>query len=464
MKIEVRNLGVITEAQIDLKPLTIFVGPNNAGKTWLAYTLAGILGDYGREKYVKAYINGSIEDTYPSLEAAIQQVLDKGNAKFDIVHFAEVSGETYFNNVATYAKHWLKEYWSTETASFQAFAINIALAETKAKFLDQIMNQTWESKLGIGLSMGSGNRSSLLSALKEQGKREIYIYTSTGENLSEQLPLVAIREFLVNMVVGALNHALYSYICMLPTERTSLTSILTNRLALQEVLHKTRNTRPLIEPVRHFADMIVELFNSSLSARERDAKHYIELQAYIQLAHVLEEQILRGSVHFSTPEPDPFRTILFQPDQNTTLEISIASSMVKELSALVLYLRYTAKPNDWLIIDEPEMNLHPEAQARFTEFLAMLVQAGSQILLTTHSPYVVDHLANLMKAAESIEPDAITEKFYLQRKEAFVPKDKVSVYLINNGKAENILDENGVIHWDTFSDVSDKVTEIYFDL
>lgn len=456
MKIEVRNLGVITEAQIDLKPLTIFVGPNNAGKTWLAYTLAGILGDYGREKYVKAYINGSVQDTYPSLEATIQQVLAEGNAKFDIVQFAEVFGETYFNNVARYAKQWMKEYWSTETVSFQAFSIHIALAGTKARLLERVTNYTWESNLGIGIS----NRNSLLRVLKEQGKREIYIYTSTEENLSEKLPLFAIREFLVNMIVGALNHALYSYVCMFPTERTSLTSILTNRLALQEVLHKTRSTKPLIEPVRHFSDMIVDLFNSSLSEREKDT----ELQAYIQLAQVLEEQILRGSVRFSTPEPDPFRTILFLPDQQTTLDISISSSMVKELSALVLYLRYIAKPGDWLIIDEPEMNLHPEAQARFTEFLAMLIQADLQILLTTHSPYILDHLANLMKGAESTEPDTIKEKFYLQRKEAFISKGKVSVYLVDKGKTENILDEDGVIHWDTFSGVSDRVTEIYFEI
>lgn len=34
--------------------------------------------------------------------------------------------------------------------------------------------------------------------------------------------------------------------------------------------------------------------------------------------------------------------------------------MVKELSPLVLYLRYLARAGELLIIDEPEMNLHPE--------------------------------------------------------------------------------------------------------
>ena len=39
MKIKIRNLGPIRdEAVFELKPLTIFIGPNNSGKTWLAYT------------------------------------------------------------------------------------------------------------------------------------------------------------------------------------------------------------------------------------------------------------------------------------------------------------------------------------------------------------------------------------------------------------------------------------------
>ena len=44
--------------------------------------------------------------------------------------------------------------------------------------------------------------------------------------------------------------------------------------------------------------------------------------------------------------------------------MTVSSSMVKELAPLVLYLRYLAKPDELVIIDEPEMNLHPAAQVQ----------------------------------------------------------------------------------------------------
>src|SRR5581483_10865001 len=101
MKVSVRNLGVIKEAEIDLKPFTVFIGPNNAGKTWLAYALSGILGSYMLEKYISAYVSTprTISDTYPLLDETIKQVLDKGNTKIDLVRFADEYAEAYVNNI-----------------------------------------------------------------------------------------------------------------------------------------------------------------------------------------------------------------------------------------------------------------------------------------------------------------------------------------------------------------------------
>ena len=52
MKVTICNLGIINKVQIDLKPLTVFIGENGTGKTWTAYTLAGMLGKYGFDYYI----------------------------------------------------------------------------------------------------------------------------------------------------------------------------------------------------------------------------------------------------------------------------------------------------------------------------------------------------------------------------------------------------------------------------
>lgn len=47
IEIAVENFGPIAEANIDLRPLTVFVGPSNTGKTYFAtlvYALHGISG------------------------------------------------------------------------------------------------------------------------------------------------------------------------------------------------------------------------------------------------------------------------------------------------------------------------------------------------------------------------------------------------------------------------------------
>ena len=217
LKIEVSNLGVIKDAEVDLKPLTIFVGSNNAGKTWLAYTLSAILGPYGWRKYTNAYVADEIQDSYPTLETAIQLVLDEGNTKIDLVDFAEKHGEKYINNVAKLAKQWMREFMSTEQALFDNLDVNVYLTETKEMFLKWILNHPLDRKL----SVGRGKRPPLISVLKEAGEHELFIYTSTEENVSENLPPKAVKDFVVNSVFSALHQALYPFLYIFPTERTT---------------------------------------------------------------------------------------------------------------------------------------------------------------------------------------------------------------------------------------------------
>ncbi|MFM7441251.1 MAG: AAA family ATPase, partial [Snowella sp.] len=42
MKIKFQNLGSIKKAELDLRPLTVIIGPNNSNKTYIAYSIYGL--------------------------------------------------------------------------------------------------------------------------------------------------------------------------------------------------------------------------------------------------------------------------------------------------------------------------------------------------------------------------------------------------------------------------------------
>jgi predicted ATPase len=459
MKVEIRNLGVIEKAEIDLKPLTVFIGGNGEGKTWAAYTLSAIFGQQGYGHYLKAYLDGNTQQKYPTLDSALQQLFEEGNAQIDAIQFANEYAETYITDVARLAPNRMRYFMATERANFNDLQVHLNLAETKAEFLARIKAASVQRDISLGL----------LNAVKETGDGILYFY-SEGDIL-KKLPRKAIQQFVVREIFQILHRAFYAYIYTFPTERTTFitfpfSSFQLREVRAEELLTDTDKSEleqrgtPLVEPVKRFLEMILASYQTK--DREEEIKENPQLGEYVKLADFLEKEILQGTVNFETSELR--KELLFQPKENTKLEMPIFSSMVKELAPLVLCLRYLVETNELLIIDEPEMNLHPAAQVEIAEFLAMLVNAGLHVLITTHSPYIVDHLANLMQAAKHEDPDSIKEMFYLERTDAFIPQEKVSVYLFEDGTAKNIVSEEGTINWETFGNVSDDVSQIYASL
>ena len=491
MKIKIRNLGVINAATIDLKPLTIFVGPNNQGKTWLAYTLAGIFGSFGYKEYMDLDTEVVLA-SYPLLRNSVEHFLKNGNTTLDLIQFAKEYGKLYFTSVAQQAKVWLPQFMSTQKSSFENLDIFIEdLEEKEADFYTDILN--------TNLEVNVPNREAPIFSIRKNRKdSKLYAYTSTEASSSggiadnveneekDSPPLDILKDLFIRWIFQIVHRAIFREVYTLPTERTTIITVPFGKsttdkaeIIIDEVTTSSGEQKPgmMIEPVNSFLRMIAPTFldyKRATERREREIKNTPKIKEYVQLARILEKQILGGELSFPQTgvhitdgtiqaDFDP-REILFKPNKKIGLDISISSSMVKELSTLVLYLRYIAKPDQLLVIDEPEMNLHPEAQVKMIEFIAMLVNAGLNILITTHSPYMLDHLTNLLKAEKVENKESIRDEFYLKRSEAFISHDKVSIYLFNEGQVVNAVAEDGIIQLNTFGDVSDRISEIYFQL
>ena len=483
MKITFHNLGVVKEAEIELKPLTIFVGPNNAGKTWTAYAIAGLLGPWGFTTYSDAYMQGDIQESYPPLEDFIEQVIRTGSGTFNLVQFANEYAGKYFNSVAHFIQTWMAQYMSTELVSFQNLDVSVDLSEDMPNILRQIVN------VATSGSISGTEGKAELTFRKTRGKREFIAYlssqdfssdeSSSSAETAQQLPTEVLREFLIKSILRLLHRSVYPFIRILPTERTTfiahpyrLVEIKAEEAPIQNQSVQLPRGRSVLGPLGYFLAMMEETYQTEASnsiKRDREAKNNNKIREYALLATLLEE-ILGGQVNYSNPvlsstsERPSSLDVMFQPTVDSKLEISIASSMVKELSPLLFYLRYLAKPGELIIIDEPEMNLHPEAQVKIIEFLALLVNAGLNVLITTHSPYILDHLTNLIKANEVEDKEDIRDRFFLKRTDAFISKDKVIVYLFEQGQAKRAIDEEGVIELNSFGHVSDLISDIYFNL
>ena len=108
------------------------------------------------------------------------------------------------------------------------------------------------------------------------------------------------------------------------------------------------------------------------------------------------------------------------------LDIKSISTGIKTFAIIKILLQNgTLKKYGTIILDEPEIHLHPEWQLKFAELIVLLQKEfGMHILLTTHSPYFVSAI------------EVFSEKYKVD--------DKCKYYVAeNNGNSSVIRDITG---------------------
>ena len=152
----------------------------------------------------------------------------------------------------------------------------------------------------------------------------------------------------------------------------------------------------------------------------------------------------------------------------------MTSSTVKSLASLSIYLKHLAKEGDFIIIDEPEANLHPNNQIKIARFLARLVNEGFKVMVSTHSDYIMRELNSLImlgtgKKKEPEKTKALIKKYPEYNENQFLDNGQVGVYLFRQGKDVEELEikEDG-FEIATIDETVDRLNEtsqnIYYEL
>ena len=151
----------------------------------------------------------------------------------------------------------------------------------------------------------------------------------------------------------------------------------------------------------------------------------------------IEQSLLRGRVDVAQNGD-----VEFIVGDNVTLPIQLSSSIVKTLSSLFIYLKYTAKKGDLLIIDEPEMNLHPDNQILLARIFAQMVNLGIKLVISTHSDYIIRELNNLIMLSGVSDDDVQSFSKMGYDKSMMLKKEDVAAYMFNFDKENLVTVEN----------------------
>ncbi|MDR0793758.1 MAG: AAA family ATPase [Chitinophagaceae bacterium] len=125
---------------------------------------------------------------------------------------------------------------------------------------------------------------------------------------------------------------------------------------------------------------------------------------------------------------------------------------------LIKYYTGLRKKKKTFIIEEPEENLFPTAQYELVKFFAENMANVNGYLITTHSPYILTSLNNLILANKAgLKNDNINK--VINQKNWIRSEDVVAYQLRYNSKdkgtiAESIIDKDGLIEAEKIDEVS----------
>lgn len=188
---------------------------------------------------------------------------------------------------------------------------------------------------------------------------------------------------------------------------------------------------------------------------------------FFDFAEEIENELLKGKVGITSEG-----NVEFASEKAPRIKLSFhqSSSIVKTLSSLVIYLKHLASYNDLLIIDEPELNLHPDNQVKLTRIFARLINKGLRLVISTHSDYIIREINNLIMFS-NVDAKEDFSSIYNYNKGEYINLNDVSAYFFNykNERAKQTevtpikIDKYG-FEVETLDNTIDYLNEISNDL
>ena len=434
----VENFGPIAEAKnIEFKPMTVFVGPSNTGKTYLAVLLHTLLrskpnsylsgwestrtnqrsavaerpGDYGNlvDDIKKLFFSGSPRHLhqvakffipFDDFSEATQRFIRDRTTR----SFADYNDDANRNVSSMFGVEMISNLTRSERSP--SHSMHLEFADVERNFRTDLIGKTNEIDL-------SDQDLWLWRELINDVRRNEFAESANDPMLAFDLSRV-IEGFIHNQFRNMKDSFYF------PAGRTAMFN---NRFRIaSEMLGEKpdRSRRPFDLLVNDFIRMLLLGAGSDL----RDPMYETETK----IATNFEAIMLPGKI---VPLESPVWPEFEFEIGGIRIPIERASSMVTELASIPLTIGAHVNVGDLLIIDEPEAHLHPAAQQQMAAALAFMVRSGLRVLITTHSHYMVEQLSafvNASKLDETTRKRTLSLGGALGKEDIYLNEEETAVY------------------------------------
>lgn len=179
------------------------------------------------------------------------------------------------------------------------------------------------------------------------------------------------------------------------------------------------------------------------------------------------KRILKGEYFYVKGEE---QLELITPEGAKNISINFASSGQQEALWILnlLYYYIHEVQSCVFIIEEPEAHLYPDSQKEIAEYIALSLMQENECIITTHSPYILGTLNNLLDAnrlqENDIDVSALLEKNNLIAQQ-LLRREDFAAYFIDKGFITDAMDkETGLIRNELIDGASDKINRFADEL
>lgn len=432
-KLLIKNFGPIKKADITISPLTIFIGPNSSGKSYSALLIHSILNSFN------------------NLGLNLYELIRQDSVKRFLKNDDDIS-EEFKNSLIKYVNS--KPKLSDEPFKFPTEKFKIILERS----FGQVFNELVEEKL-------KGNFSNNLNKLNQQNNHPFEFSFNNNEFINKNGNLF-LKKYYVNMNQikneGLSDEEDNNNISEFEIDEEYLSIKLDYIIwhnffnkdeffievifmmvvsSVMDTLNQTSYYIPaagdeLFKDVNNFiANDIQGAFKPSIVQKELltnflKVKTDMGQSPFYNLANELEHEILGGELQVKQGEIKE-ELLFIDNEYNMEFELELTSSSVRELTPLIIYFKYFLKEGNTLIIEEPENHLHPKNQLILVKYLVKAINQGLNIIITTHSDYIVEKFNNFIRLGNA--NDEIFDKLHYDDSH-LLNYENVSIY---NFKKEN---------------------------